>query len=401
MGPTLKQIEQIIRQQVQLKKDPADIFKMAEKASIPTPQITSIFMQMGLPIPTLNNQPKEVNADRELEDISTTSKNEIWDPLGQEIDPEIFNEINQKVQKKIDRYIASPKTTIRNLLIASIPGIIVLGFFILSFNGIFEQIGNTPDSETIPNIFSRINIQWVFFAFFPAILYWAYVSNFQRDSIKLLVAQKKGWLYNSGQSQKRWLAFNEILPEIFNKSGYGQQIEDEFWGTINNRDFYASNFRYIKGRGKHKKTYYSNIMSLKLPNKNIANFQLKSTKAYLWSPFERFLGPKKLATESVEFNNNFTVLYNDDEEVAQDLEITKTLSPAVQEALVKFKAKAQIESIIFREGVLTFQFYGRLLPKIYTNFFKDMKLDERDMNAVEDKILKIIEIGDGIIKYLD
>ncbi len=410
MSVSPEQLEQIIKQQMDLKKSPEDIFVMAQSANIAVPEITSVFMNMGLPLPAFNNinnlKKENINADREsyeIKDESDTSG--IWDPLHETIEPETFVMINQSVQKKIDRFIANPKIVIRNLLIASIPGMIVLGFYIFSFDGIFEQIGTiqTPDTDGTNKVqeFSGLNIQWIFFAFFPAGLYWAYVSNFQRDSIKLMVAQKKGWLYNSGQSFKRWQKFAKRFPEFFNKSGHAQQMEDQFWGKVEDKDFYAANFKFITGNGKNKQTHYYNVVALKLPIKNIADFQLKNKKPYTWRPFEGIFGPKKIQTESVDFNNNFSVLYQDSKEINQDLEITKTLSPVVQEALVRFKKEAQIESILFRDGILFFQFYGRLLPKIYTNFFKDMKLDDRDMNAVESKILKIIEIGKGIIKYLD
>ena len=378
MNITPQQLEQILDQQLKMGRDSNELWALGLQMGVPPSLMEEAFQKKGLTPPSAK---------------TTLDPKTIWDPTDYKVAPESFKKANAKIEEKIKNYKENPNKPFRNLLLCSIPGILALGIAGSSWTQIIEFMGdfNETAQDGIDGFY------WVFLFFTPAFWYWAHISALQRDSIKMMLAQEKNWLYNAGNNHQHWETFHEKFPEISKPHGHDHNLQDEFWGRFGKTDFYAGLLEYKVRQHKRKtKTYYFNIFALKLPTKNKADFVMLSQKSAGVFGFFK----SKIQTESAEFNKEFKITYNG-ETGEKALHIIQTLSPAVQEELLKFKKEHKSVDIIFRDGTMVFRFRGRLLPKLYTNFFKDIRLDPRDKTAIDTKMKKVLKISEAISKYLD
>lgn len=316
----------------------------------------------------------------------------IWDPFVGSIGKESLQHKGKKIQKKLDKYLENPGLPIRNLLLCSLPGILTLGSLVIGFSFFFDLLSIPP----------HLYIFLVFLSFTPVFFYYGYIHNLERDLVKLLVARKKQWAYNPDESAARWTLSLKKFPRFFTRGNQGQNLQDEFWGTFEEIDFYQSIFRYQRrtGHGKRRrvKTYHKTVFAIKLP-KNIRNeFQLEPAPLTSWSPFKR--KTQTLSTESHEFNQYYKVTYNG-QSGHEAINIIRTLSPALLEKLINLKKSQGETDIYFKGESVIFMFSGRLLPKMKTNFFKKVELDDRDQEFIEKRLENIFKISQEMLKYLD
>ncbi len=244
---------------------------------------------------------------------------------------------------------------------------------------------------------------------FAIVAYWWHIRMVQRNLIKLLIAKKNNWLYSSEKNINRFNQFNIYFSELFDKGDEGQNMQNEFWGKLkkdkNNKstDFYAGIFSYktvhrgSKGR-RYTITHYENIIVLKLDKTLKTSFLLEPEN--LFTNFLDFFKKKEIDIESHEFNKAFAFSYNGKKD-KKVLEIVQTLSPAVQINLLELKRKTKSFSILFKDNCVLFSFKGRLLPKMKTNFFRKIELDERDEIFIQKRLDTIFNISNKMIQYLD
>lgn len=317
---------------------------------------------------------------------SQSLEKKFWDPSGQRLSPNQFEKDLEKVHKKLKKFQAHPKRLQRNLLLLLIPAFILDGF-LLGTPSIFHSI---MESENGGYIFGIV--------FLPAIWYWGYVQSVQKDMIKSLIAAEQGWLYNPDSlDTRRFTKFSNLLI----RRGRNHSVEDEFWGKFPYQekayDFYLSLYTYEttkrSGKKRRTRTHYQTLFSLHLPKRIHHAFQVNRDRQFSW-------GKKKLETESVEFNKKFTVNYKG-ENSDQAITIVKTLSPAVLEKLVNLHKSRKIIRIHFEDDVVFFIFNGKLIPKMRTNFFKKVAVDERDKIYLAEQIQRIIDLAMSLMKYLD
>ncbi len=311
---------------------------------------------------------------------------EYWDPFYKKI-TEFSDKKSDKLTQKLLYYHDNPHIPIRNLILCALPGIICLGLFVFSPQLLTKILNLTPD----------LAIFIVFISFMPVFFYYGYIHSLERDLVKIMVAQKQNWKYNTQENRTRWQKAVQNFPEFFRRGNNGQNLQDEFWGKFQGQDFYQAVFQYkVKSHGKNKSnhTYYRTIFAIKLPKALKSTFRLESRS------FGFFRFRSSLETESHEFNKYYTVKHNNEEDQAA-LNVIQTLSPALIEKLIKLKNEEKKPQIFFKEDTVIFMFHGRLLPKMKTNFFRKVELDPRDQEFIENRITKTLKISQEMIKYLD
>jgi hypothetical protein len=166
--------------------------------------------------------------------------------------------------------------------------------------------------------------------------------------------------------------------------------------------FYSSVFEYTVesggGRRRHSTTYRKTVFALRLNKVIKADFRLEPEG--IINKFLNFFRKKEINTESAEFNKTFAFFYGG-QKVDSELEIVKTLSPAVQIKLLELKNKRGGFTILFRGDTVFVVFEGNLFKKMYTSFFKSIELDPRDHELMQTIIKEILDITSQIIPYLD
>jgi len=319
-----------------------------------------------------------------------------WDPLGQEIVPGQFDAFQASYQEKLEYYKAHPK---QPLMIFSL--IILMGFI-----GVIIFGSSVTSSDSIVYHLEDLGF-WLFLGCFPAAWYYRWIQKLQRDLIKIMVAEKNGWIYSPEENQSRWMGLKQSYPEIFKKGHEDQTVQDEFWGSFEERGedipFWSCVFEYVvkkrgsKGRTK-RVTYYQTVFALRL-NKNI-----KVGFALLPESFGTRLGnffhKKDIETESSAFNKAFYVSYIGDKS-EQQLNIMQMLSPAVQDKLLQLRKEVGPFAILFRKDAVFVSLKGRMLKRMHTNFIRKVELNPEDESSIQKRLHRILDISGDIVPFLD
>lgn len=252
------------------------------------------------------------------------------------------------------------------------------------------------------------------YGFFFGIIFWilsiAYIYSYYYkisiDIIKSEIAQENGWLYSPNEDRSKWSYLKDYSNEIFEKGNKNQYVEDQFWGQVENGgkyyDFYSGVFSYdvetrnSKGR-RNTTTYKRHFFAIKLDKSINARFFLYPENVF--SKIGNFFTKKEINTESIEFNKTFAFKY-DGNRGEKELDIVKLLSPSLQLKLLDLNTLKGNMNVLFSNDCVIFDFKGKILQKIETNFIKDPKLSEKDKQLVKNELEKLItlskEIADSI-----
>ena len=325
-------------------------------------------------------------------------RNSIWDPAGDSVYKNSFSSETKSLENRYNNHLKDPKylRKHRNKLLAfGVLGaavILVLAYF-------FPEYAFGKGDEL------RI-IVFIAAPFIPYILYIKKIKDLQKDLVKLIIAKENHWTYSPKRRAYRWKVLKVKFPEIFNRGDESQNLQDEFWGNFKGDrravDFWTGIFEYTvvrrrsKGR-KSRQVFIRNAFSFRLEKKLNTRFCLKPEK--ILSKIRNFFSTKEVETESTEFNKSF-VFYYDGEKADNELDIMKTLSPAVQLKLLNLKKSEGNYSVLFCGDVVVFLFDGVLLKKMHTNFFEKVEVASQDKEFLRAKLEQILEISDDIVQYL-
>lgn len=320
-----------------------------------------------------------------------------WDPAGDNVFRGVFDGDKEKLKKVFERYKASPRTPLRNLLLLSIP-ILLEVILIYLFPEIISILASGDDGD---------GLYVLFMPFMPALWYIYKIYKLQRDLVKMIIADENNWIYSPSERRERWNKLLNIYPEFLQKGNENQNIQDEFWGKFDgdkqDTDFWSGVFEYTvvtrgsKGR-KNRTKHYKTLFALKLNKKLSADFRLEPETSI--NRFFSFLRKKEINTESAKFNKFFAFYYNG-EKADKEIEIIKILSPAVQVRLLDLVNQDSKFGIMFRDETVFFMFSGKLIKKMHTNFFKKVELDFRDQEVIQKRLHTMLEISSEIVPYLD
>jgi len=336
--------------------------------------------------------PSETNFELAKKDFENKKKN-YWDPTGQLNLPEIMKnsvEINAQLLKLKENPTQIKKHKFWGIIVGII-GILACGS--LLYTGIF---GNEIDFPLI-----LICLSWV-----PYITIIAIYKSLTIDLIKAQIAKENNWLYDPKYNPYKWSTLKNYFPEVFDKGNKNQYVEDQFWGVTQNglktTYFTTGKFTYTieKGSGKHKSstTFHKHYFAFPLEKELKSRFLLYPENGF--SKLKNFFTKKEINTESIEFNKTFAFLYNG-QKGDKAMDIVKTLSPVIQEKILKLKNEKGETTILFVQNTIIFLFEGIMLKNIMTNFDENVVIKQEDKDTFTNQLQTLIGISNEMMKYLD
>ena len=339
--------------------------------------------------------------------IKEQNTNELWDPASKI--PSIKQLIEENKKTKAQQLYLEDniekikqKETIKTIKTATIIILSLILFF--SFPHIPLMQLSLPIAILIIIFFSR-----------------AYkipnIKKVKKDIIKLEVAKRNNYLYSPDESIKRYIDYTAAYPEAFQRGDHSQNIEDVFWGKVkrHNQEYKFTtgvfNYKQIEGSGRHRRTvtYLDHYFAININKKINTRFTLTPNKNLL----RKFLTRNKIATESKEFNDTFKISIRNKKEDSE-LEVTRILTPRVQEELLKLNEHAKPKKTIFQKtqnangttiimdkDTILFYIPGPLMKDTKTKFKKNMKIQEEDLQSINQELNTLIEISSEIAKYIN
>lgn len=350
-------------------------------------------------------RPQEIESNL-MQTNNLQPQESIWDPAGEGPNEQYLESRNKKNTELYEYYKAHPKKIRRNIFI--LVGLAVFGYVLMLispfstfFLAMFDSLDEAGGILALPIA--------------PLLIYWIRIRNLQKDLIKKLVADRNNWFYSPSEDilhlQKIKSKFPYLLP-----FGIKENVQDEFWGNLEDSKgkkipFYSCIFEYQKGNEKKKKSKkYKTIFAIKL-NKTLINSLKIQPKGMFSKLFSFFSSSNHIEMEYQEFNNKFSVRWNNKNNDRKKIEIFRKLSPSVQIILVDLAEKFPSLEIIFKKDTFFFirdgflfderGSFGQTKNMMKTNFFKEVKLDPHDEEYLHEKINTLLEIAKEIPQYLD
>ena len=299
-----------------------------------------------------------------------------WDPLGEKITPDTFRLQTQKLIDRAEQYKKNPAQIGRNRMLCIGIGVAVMATYVSmwGFTGYWIHIS--------------------FLGFLPLFIYLAIISAFQQNFILFLMCRQQEWIYNPDHDKERYNKLKEYYPDIF-ECGHSQQVEDQIWGSIAQQriDFWNCAFTYTTGSGKSSRTQDHSVFIVKLSKKLPIECTLMR-KGYL------SFAKSKYKTESEEFNTLFYIKVHHEGPDTQ-MHLMNILSPSVQVRLIQMAKELPLDGITFKENTLAIDFEDELWKPKYTNFYKEVVVDKRDMDDFNAVIKKMTELPGEMIQFMD
>ena len=313
-----------------------------------------------------------------IQSILMETTADYWDPLGENIRKDTFNLHSQKLIQKAEEYKKHPYRLKRNkYLLLLLAAAIIIGYIVLS------------------KFFYRELITVIIFSLAPLFIYSGIINGFPQNFILFLMCQENGWVYDPHDGSNRLSKLNSVFPDFFNQ-GHSQKIEDQIWGFINKdrtTHFWHTTFTYVTGSGKSRQTHKHNIFMLRIYKKVPINFHIG--KKGLISIFGN-----DLKTESEEFNKLFNIQV-DDIKPDTKLQLLKILSPSVQVRLIQLANKFPLDKVGFYGDTMVLDFHDEIWKSRYTDFFKEIKVDERDKSYFNKLVQTMISIPMEMLQFID
>jgi hypothetical protein len=227
----------------------------------------------------------------------------------------------------------------------------------------------------------------------PLIIYYSTIYNLQQSLILYLISQQQGWLYNPDikPPKERILKLISLFPSIMNR-GHSQNIQNQIWGNANgDTHFWLSDYIYTTGSGKHSTTHYHTMVIIKLRKELPAILELENKNNLSWG--------KSYKTESEEFNKLFRVKMQDPNDT--EIEMLQILSPSMQVRLVDLAKELPIWNIILYKDMMVIDLNEQIFKPKYTNFIKEIKIDERDKQIFLQNITNILNMPSEMLQFID
>jgi hypothetical protein len=330
------------------------------------------------------------------------------DPLNEEITSDSFSEERQRLVNQVASYRKSPLS--KRLLWVFV--------FLMPLIIILCVMTRAVEAGII-----------VFIVVIGCVFYYSQMMEFQREVITMLLCEAHGWVLNPNEDHYRALKLGALFPDIFDRGDPDKRnVDNQIWGTFgkdNSINFWSAIFYY-----EVNETYDENGEKNTIPlaplvenslvatlfdkfvsgksqtgsesnyfNKQVFVFQLAKNlpTGFLLTRKGR---QRTFKTESVEFNKAFHILSNDESKQAR-LQILQILSPSVQVRLTDFTEKFDLDSIEFQENCMIVLFNDRVWEAKYTNFFRRVTIDERDVKRFEDLLSDMTSLPLEIEKFVD
>ncbi|CAN5188298.1 hypothetical protein BH09PAT2_BH09PAT2_05250 [soil metagenome] len=303
--------------------------------------------------------------------------NTFWDPIGDTIQDNSFDQQNQEVIRHVDEYKGNPRKIKKNLVIRTLFGIVITGIYIAfwGFNRLFIYVG--------------------VLSFMPLILSIGEIRAAQQNFILFLMCQAQAWVYNPKHDQARYDRLKNVYPDIF-ACGHSQEIEDQIWGSIQSSkliDFWSGIFYYETGSGKSRRRYHHTLFAVKLFKQLPLEFTVFRKGLISFNN-----GDYKM--ESEEFNKLFFIEVKNKGPDTEML-LFKILSPSVQVRLIQLAHEYTLAGINFKNETMIVDFEREVWIPKYTNFFKKVVVDPRDTNDFIELLKKMTAVPIDMLQFMD
>lgn len=295
----------------------------------------------------------------------------IWDPLSNNIDSNTFLNQQKDLLNTLNFYRKNPYV----------------------FKIIFVICCLIPVIAVIIFIRTPYDLRFLLICLVPPIVYYGYVKRLQEQIILYLLCEKNNWQYNPADDSQSTQEFAKSFPEVFDK-GHDQTFDEQVWGMIksaNGEDsFWSGKFEYVTGSGRSQTTHTEYVFIFKLSRPLSVEFSLD--RAGIFKAFE-----EHIKTESEDFNNTFRIVYND---LKDQTEIIKILSPSVQTRMIDFSKKYHTNQITFVANLMIIVLSQDIWKTKYTNFLKNVSIDERDEDNYFQSLRDMAELPTEMIQFI-
>ena len=391
-----EKFRRILLQELKKGKNPEDLLSMAQTAGISEKDFFKEVRHMEASLSALPSflttfLPFLKTKEGESSSTKIEEAPSVWDPLGEKVFLGKFQRSKKKLFETFRKYQENPNIPRRNAFFFSIPILILVAMGWYDY-GIILSIISAGDGDggillTLP--------------FAPLAWYVTKVFRLQRDLIKIIIAEKRKWIYSPDERKGRWMNFSTRFPRIFRKGNKGQNIQDEFWGKFQEMNFWTGIFEYKErhGSGKNARdvTYRKTIFTMPLEKKLSTTFEL--VPEGITQKISDFFSSKDIDVESTDFNKKFTILYAG-KKVEKQMDIVQLLSPSLQVRLLDLWKDQGKFSVLFQENIVLYSFEGNLLKKMKSNFFRKIALNPKDEKKMDTRFQIILELTNDILPFL-
>lgn len=388
-GISLDNYEKIIVQKFEKGERPENIFQACKKAGIPVEKIlyefheivqytttayyleVLNFLQLYEKQLTKKELPKSLYKNQtKHEKLLKTST--VWDPSGNIIRDNFFNEKQGREWKQILYYKKNPFAPHKNILFLS--SFSFLSFIIGTITVFF--LGELLVPNLLVFLYSILSIPFV-----ALTKYYRSLKQLECDGVKMLIAQDKNWIYSPSQSILHATNFRSKFFELFTSKNRISYISDEFWGKFQKEDFWVGDIDNEKS-----------AVTVKL------NKKLRDTLLLVPS---RSLKSQIIGVASNSVSAAFDIkLYKNRKQKNHQIEILKKLSPFVQDKMFNLLNEEGSYSILFKKDCVVFLFPQKFLEETTTNFLQEVAIAKSDKVYLQNKLENILAITHEFGKYL-
>ncbi|MFC2125926.1 hypothetical protein ACFLU5_14070 [Bacteroidota bacterium] len=266
----------------------------------------------------------------------------------------------------------------------------------------------------IPIIFYGNYIVTIIALIFAAVMYGVIFSEYRKlaiDIIKISTAEEHNWYYDPAEDPDKWSLLEKEFPEVFRFGSKNQNVEDQFWGSIqrdeNEYDFYSGLFHYTTVTKGHStttaggqrsttsdstSTYHHNFICFRLKNELETRLLLQAYKV--------MKKEKAPDTNPLSFTEAFKLSFEGSVEESST-DILKTLSKSVQNNLLDMRKARGPFNVLFTKDCVIFSFYGPLFKSTKTDLMhKGLDIRSEDKEFIDKNMNELLDLTIEIVKYL-
>jgi len=266
----------------------------------------------------------------------------------------------------------------------------------------------------IPIVFYSNYLVIIFAAFVAAIIYGVFWHQYRKlaiDIIKISLAEERNWYYDPAEDAEKWKLLAKDFPDIFGIGSKNQNVEDQFWGSIERdgkvNNFYSGLFHYtVVSKGSRTTTAGGQKArssdSSQTFHQNFIFFEIQSnidTKFYL-KAYSLLKKEKAPDADSLPFTEAFKLSFEGSVEESS-MDILNTLSKDVQNNLLHMRKSRGPFNTLFTKNCVIFSFYGPLFKSTKTDLMhKGLQIRSEDKAFIDNNINELLDLTIEIVRSL-
>jgi len=305
-----------------------------------------------------------------------------WDPVESNLDSLKNIVVDESLEDNVSTLFEYPYTPTIKFIFLLIPGLILssISAFLFLKGDMYMSI--------------QFGSFAVLYLMVSPILYLLRLERLKSDCVRLFIVKTRKWIYNDQKDIERWEKLYENFPEIFEVKEVDFQgfMKHQFWGNYKNENFF-----FGVNSGRYIFAFKFNLES------SIGFFLQGKSKKDITKGLSK---NSEVQTEFIKFNEAFDVRFAEklgfikDNDLFQ-MDVMKSLTPKVQEILLKFYKEFDDERILFRKGVIIFSFKGIFTPTLHSKFFPKFNVNKKDIQEFDKRLDIMIKTKNEIVRYMN